>query len=271
LVELHRHGNEWFSRQARRQLVARAAAGEDLAAAGEKLEQLCRHDENTVFRLRALWTLYAINRADAKLLDSLLADRDEHIRVWAIRLLTDNWPLDSIMGPAAETAPPVDEKLLSRLATMGRKDDSGLVRLALSSTLQRLPVGQRAVLAATLVGHSEDAADQNLPSLVWYGLIPLAERDPQALVPLAQATTWPKLRTWIARRLAEDLATRPGPMNKLLEAAAKDSSSGLLADTVAGMTGSPAGTKHPSRRRGSVCRRPPHDWGAPRCKSRCAI
>ncbi len=41
--------------------------------------------------------------------------------------------------------------------------------------------------------------------------------------------------------LAEDLATRPEPLNKLLEAAAKDSSSGLLSDTLAGMTAGLAG------------------------------
>ncbi len=80
LVELHRHANEWFSRQSRRQLVARAAAGEDLTAACRQLEELCRQDDPVVVRLRALWSLFALDRADAKLLDSLLADRDEHVR-----------------------------------------------------------------------------------------------------------------------------------------------------------------------------------------------
>ncbi len=68
---------------------------------------------------------------------------------------------------------------------MAQEDPSGLVRLTLASTLQRLPVAQRPTLAAPLLAHKEDASDHNLPLLIWYGLIPVADADPSTLGRLA--------------------------------------------------------------------------------------
>ena len=68
---------------------------------------------------------------------------------------------------------------------MARDDPSGLVRLVLASTLQRLPVNRRIELARALLSHDEDAADHNLPALIWTGLIPLADADPESLASLA--------------------------------------------------------------------------------------
>jgi len=50
---------------------------------------------------------------------------------------------------------------------LAKADTSGLVRLALASTLQRLPVSQRAGLAAALLARKTDANDHNLPLLIW--------------------------------------------------------------------------------------------------------
>jgi putative heme-binding domain-containing protein len=102
--------------------------------------------------------------------------------------------------------------LLVRLAD----DPAPPVRLAVASTLQRLPLSRRAAVAARLAAHVGDADDHNLPSMVWYGLIPLADADPQGLVEVWMATRWPSLRQSIVRRLGEaglaqeDGATRRG-------------------------------------------------------------
>ena len=118
--------------------------------------------------------------ADEALLRPLLGHDHESVRAWAIRLMTDRMPLDSIagrrIGPDVEPSP----GLLAEFARMAREDRSGLVRLTLASTLQRLPVARRAGLAAPLLARGEDAGDHNLPLLIWYGLIPVADADPAA-------------------------------------------------------------------------------------------
>jgi hypothetical protein len=78
------------------------------------------------------------------------------------------------------------------LRTLATNDPSGLVRLALASTLQRMPVGRRADLTAALMTRSEDADDHNLPLLVWYGMIPAVEADPRRAADVAIASRWPK-------------------------------------------------------------------------------
>ena len=180
LAALHRHPNEWFVRQARRSpgrpLGARRAAGRSQQSA----PRATSHQEpDPVRKLRALWSLYVIGAADRCIPAQRLLDHEhESVRAWAIRLLTDDLPLDTVysrrVGPDVE--PPAE--LLAKLIAMARDDPSGLVRLVLASTLQRLPVKRRTELARALLSHAEDAADHNLPALIWTGLIPVAETDP---------------------------------------------------------------------------------------------
>src|SRR5439155_19395398 len=106
---------------------------------------------------------------------------------------------------------------LKEFVGLANTDPSGLVRLALASTLQRLPVSQRRDLAAPLLAHREDANDHNLPLLIWYGLIPVAEANPAALAALASKCELPVTRKFIARRLAEDIEKNPSPLNDLLQ------------------------------------------------------
>jgi putative membrane-bound dehydrogenase-like protein len=216
LVALHRHPNEWFARMARRQLIDRANRGESVAGALSGLGSILSDDPATNHKLRALWTLYALGAVEDSLLKGLLRDDHESLRVWAIRLLTDKRAIDTVTSrrPAAEV--PLATNLLEEFVRMAREDRSGLVRLTLGSTLQRLPDAQRLALAAALVTRTEDASDPNLPLLVWYGLIPLAESDPSGLSKLAMKCSWPTTLRLIVRRLTEDIETKPGPLNELL-------------------------------------------------------
>ena len=97
-------------------------------------------------------------------------------------------------------------------------DPSGLVRLALASALQRLPVVHRPGAAAPLLERFEDRDDHNLPLMLWYGLIPVAAAYPESLVDLCGNCALPRTRQFIARRLAEDIEKNPGPLSKLFEA-----------------------------------------------------
>ncbi len=230
LVQLHTHTNEWFSRQARLELTARAQSAQGTGFARKGLRELFEHHRDPVIKLRALWSLYCIGAADEVFLRAQLHHADEHVRTWAVRLLTDHWPLDTVLsqrpgisegrspssraGNANRFPAPATVQALLPLA---KTDPSGLVRLALASTLQRLPVPLRAKLAGPLMAHAEDATDHNLPLLIWYGLIPVGETDPAALAPLAARSQLPFTRQAIARRLVEEIDRNPGPLNALLQ------------------------------------------------------
>jgi len=253
LVKLHTHVNEWFSRQARLELAARAETGRDLATAEKQLGELFENSSDLTVRLRAFWTLHAIGAMDEKFLRPQLRHPNEHVRTWAIRFLTDTWPLDTVMSQRpvrkSELRTPkseVEPSLVTSAATLeefvrtAKTDSSGLARLALASTLQRLPVSQRADLAAALLARKEDANDHNLPLLIWYGLIPVADADPSALARLAAKSELPLTRKLIARRLAEEIEKNPAPLNDLLKLAAAKPIA-FQADTLTGMTDGLAG------------------------------
>ena len=247
LVALHTLPNEWFSRRARVELTTRAAAGKDLGVAKDRLRALLDARAEVTIQLRALWSLHAIGGTDDALLKKLLRHSDEHVRAWAIRLLSDAWPLDTVTGrrvlwrpdfASAESAAPAWQDELVRLA---REDPSGLVRLWLASTLQRLPVAQRADVAAALAAHKEDAADHNLPLMIWYGLIPVGDSELAALVKVAAKCEIPLTRKFIARRVAEDLEKTPGPLNELLGVALASVSQEFVGDILAGVSDALAG------------------------------
>ncbi len=214
--------NPWQDRRLRIQLAATGAAPEI-----ESLLLQTARDEtaDTVTRLRALWHLHAAGITKPSeweaLLTTLLDAPDEHLRVWAIRLLTDNWPLDTITGPVPGADYPDKPTLRERFTDLAKTDASGLVRLTLASTLQRLPVKGRTPLGLALAAHAEDAEDHNLPAMVWYGLIPLGDSDPLALVEVAKVCEWPSTLRWIARNLATRVEDEPKPLNALLTYAAK--------------------------------------------------
>jgi putative membrane-bound dehydrogenase-like protein len=229
LAGLHRHANEWFSRQARLELAARVAADQELGTAKKQLRDAFDQQDDITVKLRVFWTLHAIGAADETFLRKQLRHPNEHVRAWAIRFLTDTWPLDTVMSqrPAGKSGvrspKPESEEILAipaatlrEFVRLAHADPSGLVRLALASTLQRLPVSRRPDLAAALLARKEDANDHNLPLLIWYGLIPLADADLTALAGLAAKCELPIPRQFIARRLAEDLEKNPTPLNDLL-------------------------------------------------------
>lgn len=217
LAGLHTHQNEWFVRKARLELAGRAANGQPVGEAEETLRKQFETHPDTVMKLRALWTLYDIVATNQDYLRAQLAHENENIRTWAVRLLTDAWPLDTVMSkrPAgAEIVP--DPAVLEELVRLAGADRSALVRLALASALQRLPLPRREALASALVAHREDASDHNLPLLIWYGLIPLAEKEPAGLARIAVACELPTTRRLIVRRLAEVLEMDAPPIRFLL-------------------------------------------------------
>ena len=79
--------------------------------------------------------------------------------------------------------------------------NSAFVRLGLASALQRLPVNDRWDLATALLSHAEDAADKDLPLLIWYGIEPAVAADQGKAALLLAKCQQPQVRTFITRRL----------------------------------------------------------------------
>ncbi|WP_437186662.1 PVC-type heme-binding CxxCH protein [Planctomicrobium sp. SH668] len=229
LVKLHLSTNEWFIRQARLILGERSAAQQLEPETIKELTTLFLQSPNLEQRIRSLLTLHQVGGCSSTLLAELLESKQEIDRVWALRLLTDDWPLDGPLGPIdleeSERTRVMQEakKLLPTLVELARNDPSAFVRLTLASTLQRLPVSLRAELARGLVTRQEDAGDHNLPLLVWYGLIPVVDVDAESILPVVAACQWPITRSFIARRLTEDLEKNPGPLGKLITFTASQS------------------------------------------------
>ena len=228
--------NVWYERQARQQIQEyyqqEAKLRHERAELVPILKARAADGGETVQRLRALWALNAMGPGlpEAALLP-LLADRDEHVRVWAIRLLTDAMPIRGRSTAApVEAVPPALRDALTALAA---KEASPFVRLALASTLQRLPLGLRAAIAKPLLAHAEDAGDHNLPLMYWYGVKDLATSQPDVLVALAAEGKIPLVRRYTARRLAEITPPPPALDDLLAGATAKDE--GHRAEILAGL------------------------------------
>lgn len=177
----------------------------------------------TAKRLQALWKQYRDGDVSREDLHQLLQEPDERLRVWAIRLLTDFWPLDTILGPRKNVTYPDDSESIVLLTRVAREEQSSLVMLTLASTLQRVPVEHRFDLASQILSHKEYADDPYLPYLVWYGLIPLAESSPSQLATLAANCEWPRIVQWATRSLARRAGTTTKELDILLQTTSQQS------------------------------------------------
>ena len=221
LVALHTHPNDWLSRQSRHVLHERTVAGQDMKIATDELRRLFDSHPDTVVKLRALWSLYLSKGINEAWLTDRLGHDDEHVRAWAIRLMVDQLP---VSAPAR-----------SALARQAQEEQSGLVLLYLASSLQRLPVDDRAPLAVSLVKQSSLAQDPVYPLMVWYGIEPAVAASPDLATSLATETTIPLIRRFIARRLTQQLSINAKALDPLLSAFDKFESSDAGQDVLSGM------------------------------------
>ena len=209
-----RHPNTWYFRQFLKNLsVSNLTEREKYSMIRIcELNFVGRHP--TPIRLRAMWGLHAFNKTVS---ESWLSDPNEHIRAWVIRLMMDDQPIDTLFGPRENALPATNPELVQKLVQQAQADSSGLVRLTLASALQRLPVEHRGELAKSLTFRSEDKNDQNIPLVVWAGITPLVELDPEKLLEVARSTEWSNLRTWIARAITERSKENPIAFDALMK------------------------------------------------------
>jgi len=191
-------GNDYFRRQARKVLAERAASQAPMLASDTTLLVSALRDKKSLSprRLRALWALQVTGQATPALLEECLQDADFAVRTWGVRLLAQQYP-----------------ELKAKLLAMAVEEPSPVVRRELASALAYLPFQDRAALAMALVRFGEDAADHNIPLLLWYGIEPVVGADPEVGLTLARQSRLPKVTDYIYRRLAVEAKGRTQMLN----------------------------------------------------------
>ncbi|WP_168205031.1 PVC-type heme-binding CxxCH protein [Bythopirellula goksoeyrii] len=221
LVELQLHKNDWYVRQSRRLLHERAASGKDMSLAVEALKKQFVEESDDTRQLRALWCLNLIDESNQDFLREQFTHPSEHVRLWAVRFLCE--------------PPNVDAETLDQLVKMAKAEESGLVRLFLASTMQRLPAELRWPMAEALVTHGEDSDDSTLPLMIWYGVEGAVPANPERAVRLAEISRIPLVRRLIARRITSDLDSCTAAVNQLLQLTTSRDDTEFQLDLLKGM------------------------------------
>jgi putative membrane-bound dehydrogenase-like protein len=230
LLPLLTGSNEWAARQARQLLATRTALSGKPAFPVRQLTTEFGRRRDVVSRLRVIWALNAVGAPTSDWLVDRISgptrDRDEHIRAWAIRLLSERFhpfPGEPSLEDRRRRASwgPADAWASAEKAflDLAKNDPEPSVRLALASALPKVPANARTGLANSLLAHAEDATDHNLPLMLWYGVEPIVSADSAAGVQLALAAQFPTVRRLAARRLAEDIENRSDAVAALLKGA----------------------------------------------------
>lgn len=222
LAHLQRSANEWQVRKSRRLLQERAAAGADMEAAVARLQAIFLKDPHVPCRLRALWALYSMGATTEVWLREMLVDENEHVRVWAIKLLTDAGSPSRASREALET--------------LALRETSGLVLTYLASACQRLLPAERWPLLARLAVHEKWSDDRFYPLFVWYGAAAAVAEYPQQALALLAESRLPSLRRHLARRLTEEIERQPSAVAGLVRLLLDQQGSQFRQDVMSGMT-----------------------------------
>lgn len=223
LVEHVASGWEWLSRKCLLELAERSAASGDMTAIHQQLLTKFHSEDTEQRRLRWLWALHVTGAATEELLFGCLDDSSEHIRAWAIRLLTDNqYPSESV---------------LAKFADLAGQDESGLVATWLASALQSLRHEDRWPVALALGSRQQLADDRVFPLMVWFGVEPAVVAHPAPAVEMAVSCRLPIVREFIARRATLEIERQPFILEALLHRYSEDSAdSAAIVDVLRGMT-----------------------------------
>ena len=231
--------NEWIVRTARRLLQERASqpswSDSENAAAQAELSRIFKDERlPTPKRLRALWALHCVDGWDPQFVEPLLADADEHIRAWTITLVLER------AGGVAYGKSLVPRRPITAFAQMAANDPSPVVRLAVASALQRVPVPLRWEMAEALMSRSEDIDDHNLPKMVWYGFEACVAQDPARALKMVQAScqfSFVEQSTY--RRLAEGDAAQLEALTAAIAAAPADRAARMVGAMSLGLASRP--------------------------------
>ncbi len=186
LVEFQLHENDWFVRHARRLLTER---GPD-PNVHSSLRKILDENSDVTRRLRALWTLYVTEGLSDADLIALADDDNENVRAWSVQLLADDGNISD----------PVREKL----ASMASDENSAMVRMYIASAAQSIAPNLRWDIMNGLYSHEEDAADHNIPAMVWYAAEPMVVEDMDRALSMALDTKLKDILDFTVRRISAE-------------------------------------------------------------------
>lgn len=217
LVDLLGHVNDWYSREARRQLAERKDA-----STYPKLRAMLADAANSSLQLQALWTLYVSGGWTEELAAQTLQHPNEHVRSWTVRLLGDEGALS---GP-----------IQKQIVVLAKTETSCIVRSQMACTAKRLAAAQCLPIVAQLLRHSEDVKDPFIPLLLWWAIEDKSVSDSALVLQLAaNPDDWslPLFKTAIVERLARRYAAEGGEVGlgncaRLLQLAPAPADVGLV-------------------------------------------
>jgi putative membrane-bound dehydrogenase-like protein len=200
LVKLVPSKNEFLSRHARRVLQERAAERGLPPASTDGLRKMLRDAPDTPARLRALWALHVTGGFDARTGIENLKSPDEWVRAWTIQLAFESQEnLARLIREANDQGLTADPDLQQ----LAESDPSPLVRLFIAAAAQRARSAEfRGDLLRRLAARGEDAADHNLPLMVWFALEPLVADHPWEALTAALEAKLPRILNFTTRRVA---------------------------------------------------------------------
>jgi putative membrane-bound dehydrogenase-like protein len=182
LVNYQLHANEWYVRQSRTILQERGPNKKVHKA----LKEILNNNPDVTRKLRALWTLHVTGGITEKELSDLLGNENEYLRSWAIQLLAEN----KVVSP----------ETLKKFVVLAQNDPSPLVRLYLTSAMQRLDADKRWEVMEALLQKSEDKTDHNLPLMDWYAVERLVDIDVKRALQLAEKAKLPKILSYAIQK-----------------------------------------------------------------------
>lgn len=185
LVAMMAQTNDWYVAHARRLLHERGTLA--APALAELRKQMEGHADARV-RLHATWTLSLLGALTEQDLLTLLGGGDPDLRGWAVRIACE--------------VPTRFPAVVAALPAAAAREAVPSARLAFASALQRLALADRWAIAKALLAHAEDGTDHNLPTLLWYGIEPLAAESAERFIELAKGANLERIRRLMWRRAA---------------------------------------------------------------------
>lgn len=164
LIGLLGHPNKWHRQTAVRLLGERKDAN-----AWPALKEIIALDAGLA-GLNALWALYQSGGFDAGTAVLALKHANPSVRLWAARLLGDEYGIQRNLGlPAAqEYAILLPAQVMDVLLAQAAVETEAEVRSQFAATARRLADEQALLLVAAVMRHAEDLDDPYIPLLCWW-------------------------------------------------------------------------------------------------------